>query len=134
MISETLHEEPLHSFLNRYARALSAGDIAAVAGFWEVPALVLSDEGGVAVTTQEQLEEFFGRAWEWYRSKGLLETRAEVLRIEMLGDRLVSMDVRWPAFDATGKEAASETSRYVVRLDESGHPRIRVAMTTHPPH
>jgi hypothetical protein len=121
--------EVIHAFLERYGRAITSGDLDAAAACWAVPALVLADEGAVLVESREEVGAFFARALAAYRSEGLVETRPEIDRVEPLSDRLVSVDVRWPAFDAAGAERASERSRYVVRLDADGGPQIQVAVT-----
>ncbi len=56
----------------------------------------------------------------------------ELLRIEMLSEKIASADVRWPAFDATGKEASMERSFYLLHLGDDGKPRVRVAFTRTP--
>jgi hypothetical protein len=39
----------IREFLERYGRAVSAGDLQKIAACWEVPALVLGDQEAVAV-------------------------------------------------------------------------------------
>lgn len=118
----------IQTFLERYGRAIGSGDLVGAAACWVVPALVLSDEGAIPVESRDEIEAFFGQAVAAYRSQGLVETRPEIERIEVLSDRLVSVDVRWPAFDATGEERASERSRYVLRSGGDGDPQIQVAL------
>ena len=38
------------------------------------------------------------------------------------------VDVHWPGYDPDGQERSSERSRYLIRLDDSGRPRIRFAL------
>jgi hypothetical protein len=47
----------------------------------------------------------------------------------MLTERLAAVDVRWPSFDASGAEQASERSHYIVHLGEDGEVRLRVTLT-----
>jgi hypothetical protein len=56
-------------------------------------------------------------------------TRPDDVRVEALGQQLVSVDVRWSALDASGAEKGSERSRYVLSIAEDGLPRIRVAIS-----
>ena len=122
-------EETVRSFLERYGAALSAGDLAAVASCWEVPAMVLSDQGVRPVLELAEVEQFFAGAVEWYRSQGLVATRPQLLHVQALGQKLASVDSRWSTLNAAGLEVASETSRYILSLDEDGSPRIRVAIS-----
>jgi hypothetical protein len=58
-----------------------------------------------------------------------MSTRPELERVEMLTDTLASVDVRWPAYDASGTEISSERSHYIIHLGQDGQLRIRVALT-----
>ena len=119
----------IQAFLERYGAAIGSGDLDTAATCWAVPALILADEGAIPVESRDEIEAFFGQAVAAYRSEGLVETRPEIERIETLSDRLVSVDVRWPAFDAAGAERASERSRYVLRLGAEDNLEIQVAVT-----
>lgn len=122
-------EEVVRSFLERYGAALGAGDLPAITACWEVPALVLSDQGAHPVLELAEVGGFFAGAVEWYRSQGLVATRPQLLHVQPLGQWLVSADARWFSLDAAGHEVASETSRYILLLDQDGFPRIRVAIS-----
>ena len=122
-------DEVVRSFLERYGAALGAGDLPAVAACWEIPALVLSDQGAHPVAELAEVEQFFGGAVEWYRSQGLVATRPQLLNVQALGQRLVSTDVRWSTLNSAGLEVASEISRYILSLGDDGLPRIRVAIS-----
>jgi hypothetical protein len=119
----------IQAFLERYGAAIGSGDLDTAAAGWAVPALVLADEGAIPIESRDEIEAFFGQAIASYRIEGLVETRPEIERIDVLSDRLVSVDVRWPAFDVTGAERSSERSRYVLRFDAAGDPQIQVAVT-----
>jgi hypothetical protein len=120
--------ETIANFLEDIGRALSSGNAEAAARAWEIPALVLSQEGALAITDLDEVEALFVRAINWYRARGEVSTRPEIEDIEDLDARISSVDVRWPGYDATGAERSSERSRYVIRLDDEGRPRIRVAI------
>jgi hypothetical protein len=126
---KALGEDQIQELLERLGKALSTGEVSTIPHCWEVPALVLHDEGAVAVSSAGEIEGFFTKATEWYHSRGLVATRPEVERIEALSERLAAVDVRWPAFDKAGVERASERSHYILQLGKDGQPRIRVAMT-----
>ena len=107
-----MNEDQIRGVLDRLGRALSSGDLKAI-----------------AVAAMDEIERFFAGAIEWYRSRGLTTTRPDVERIDRLSDRLSAVDVRWPAFDPPGSEQATERSHYILRLGDDGQPHIRVALT-----
>jgi len=116
-------------FLEAYGAAISAGDITVVSNSWTVPALVLSDQGALAVSDASEIQAFFAQGIEYYRTQGLISTKPELERVEMLSETLVSVDVRWPAYDSFGIEKSSERSHYILQLGGDGQPQIRVALT-----
>src|SRR5574341_1047854 len=115
-----MNEDKIRRMLERLGTALSSGDLAGIVNCWEVPALVLSDEGAIAVAEAGEIERFFAQAAEWYRSQGLTSTRAELERVHLLSEKLASVDVRWPTFDASGQEKHSERSHYILQLGKDG--------------
>ena len=124
----TLRVDVQH-FLERYGASLSGGDYKDVAACWETPALVVDDSGTIPVAKASEIEGFFGQASKAYHAQGIVATRPEIVRLEPTTDRIVTVDVRWINLDSEGGEKGSETSRYVLRADDEGKPRIRVAMT-----
>ena len=128
MIDAALREK-ISRLLERYGAALGSGDTQTIVDCWAVPALVLADQGAIAVTDPAQVEAFFGQAVEAYHAQGLMTTRPELERIEMLTERMAAVDVRWPSFDASGAEQASERSHYIVHLGDDGEMRLRVTLT-----
>ena len=124
----SIARETITNFLEDIGRALSSGDAAAASRAWEIPAFVLSEEGALAISDPDEVERFFARAIDWYRARGEVSTRPEVEELEDLGERISSVDVRWPGYDAAGRERSSERSRYLICLDDRGQPRIRVAI------
>jgi hypothetical protein len=124
-----VHEEQIRRCLDRLAQALTAGDARAAVDCWDLPALVLSDQGALVVTEAGAIERFFAQNIDWYRAHGLRATTPQLERVEPLSEKLTAVDVRWPAFDVAGTEQASERSHYILRLGEDGQQRIRVALT-----
>jgi len=124
-----MDDEKILRFLEGYGAALSAGDLPVVSSSWAVPALVLSDQGAMAVTSPTEIEAFFAQGIEYYRAQGLVSTRPELEHVEMLSETLITVDVRWPAYDSSGKEKASERSHYILQLGQDGQPQFRVALT-----
>ena len=128
-------DEAVENFLKRYANALSQGQSATIAQMWQAPALVVSDSGVVAVGAEVEVDRFFAAAKAQYDARGITSTRPEIMRIQWLTDRVVSVDVRWPQLDARGEELGAESSSYTLRRDEEGELKVRVAIiqdtTTH---
>jgi hypothetical protein len=125
----TMNEDQIKRFLERYGQAISAANLMEIASCWEVPALVLSDQGAIGVSDAAEIERFFAQTQESYRSQGLVATKPKLERAENLGEKLASVDVWWSTLDAAGVERASERSHYILRLGDDGAPRIRVALT-----
>lgn len=123
-----MQTDQISQLLEQLGQALSAGDLHKAAACWGVPALVLSDEAAMAVSDRSEIEEFFSQAADWYHLQGIASTRPEIERVDSLSEKLASVDVRWPSFDASGKEKSSERSHYVVQLAEDGQLYIRVAL------
>src|SRR5687767_2345522 len=111
------NEDAIRSMLQRFARAFTTGDGKGAAACWDVPALVVSQEGNRAVAKREEVEAFFGGAQAQYHAQGVTGTRADVQCIEWHSGLLASVTVRWPYLDAQGREVGrSESSVYVVRV------------------
>lgn len=120
-------EDAVRAMLQRLARAVTTGDGPAAAACWEVPALVVAEEGNRAVSTLAEVEAFFGGAREQYNRQGITDTRPEVECIEWHTPQLASVTVRWPWLDAQGRDVGrSEASVYLVRAG-GGTARICVA-------
>ena len=124
-----MDDDKIIRFLEGYGGALSTGDLPVISRSWAVPALVLSDQGAMAVTSPTEIEAFFAQGIEYYRAQGLVSTRPELEHVEMLSETLITVDVRWPAYDSSGKEKASERSHYILQLGQDGQPQFRVALT-----
>lgn len=118
----------VHSFLEGYGQALSTGNLPGIVNCWEVPALVLSDQGARAVIETAEIEQFFAGAVEWYHAQGVVATKPSLVEIKKLSERLVFVDTRWSVIDATGEERPGEHSNYILSISDDGQPRIRVAI------
>jgi ketosteroid isomerase-like protein len=124
----TRDAKQVQDFLDRFANALIAGDGKAVAALWAVPAMVLGDDMVRPVNSAEEIEKFFGDAKEQYNSRGIVGTRADILRLEWVSDKIVLVDVRWPYIDQGGNELAEESSTYTLMRDVDGNFKLRVAL------
>jgi len=119
----------IEQFLLAYADALAAADDERVADMWELPALVMSDDGTHLVTERREVVELSSTAAAQYRDAGITSTRPEHLAVEHLSDRISSADVRWLGVDADGRPTAHrELSTYLLRTGDDGRIRIQVAL------
>ena len=126
---ETKKERDLQSMLETFAKAFTRGDGKTAATCWEVPALIVADQGTKAVATLREVEEFYGGAAKQYKDMGITDTRPEVQSVTWLTDQLASVHVRWPYLDAKGQaRPESEASTYVMRIGDDGRPRINVVV------
>jgi hypothetical protein len=122
-------EPAIRRALQQVGAALSDGDARAVAQAWQLPGLVLADAGTRAIADAAEVEAFFAQAIAWYRSQGTVATRPEIQSIEPLSDKLAAVDVRWPGFNAAGREISTDTSHYIMQVGTDGEARICVALS-----
>lgn len=115
----------VQDLLNRFARALTAGDGEGVADLWETPAFVIGSGMARAVSARAEVVEFFGGGKEQYNSLGITDTRAEIQRLDWVSEDLVVVDVRWPYLNAQGEEIGEERSTYTLLGDAQGQLKIR---------
>jgi ketosteroid isomerase-like protein len=127
----------IERFLEDYGAALSAGDGEAIAGMWDVPALVVSDDGAgdgarVVLTTADETAEHFSDAPTAYRGAGIVAIRAEHVTIEQLSDRYCTAEVRWLGIGPDGAPTTyRERSMYLLR--STGERSVRIQMAMHLP-
>ena len=126
--TSTPEDQEIQSFLERFARSLTAGDGKAIAKLWNVPAYVLGDTMAQAVNTREEVEKFFSGAKDEYNKRGIVSTRPDVFGLEWITDRLAVVDVRWPYLDGRGDEKGEEVSTYVLKRDDDGELKLHVAL------
>lgn len=118
----------VQGFLDSFAEALTAGNGAAIADLWETPAFVLGDAMVQTIEERGELEQFFSGARNQYNAAGITDTRADIVRLDEISDRIVCVRVRWPYLDADGQELGGETSTYTLRRDDSGEWKIRISV------
>lgn len=121
-------DDGVQDLLDRFARAITAGDGNAIASLWAVPAFVIGDNGVRAVNSLDEVKEFFSGAKEQYNARGITDTRPDVFGLEWVTDRIVVVDVRWPYLDESGKEVGEEASTYTLRRDDAGDLKLHVAL------
>ncbi|MDB4961475.1 MAG: hypothetical protein JWP01_1474 [Myxococcales bacterium] len=115
----------VQDFLTTFAKALAASDGEAIAALFEIPALVIAEDGVIALTATEQAAEFFIAAARQNQARGVVSTRADVIDLEKIGDKIMVATVRWPHLNADLHETAAEESDYTLRRDHTGALKIR---------
>jgi hypothetical protein len=118
----------VQAFLDSLARALATGKGEELAHLWGYPAIVISEERVLAVSSPGEVERLFGAAREKYNALGIVDTRAEIQRLQWLTDHIVTVDVRWPWLDASGATRAAEMSTYTLCRKADGGFELRVAV------
>ena len=118
----------IQNLLDQLAEALTAGDGRTAATFWRTPAFVIGDEHEQAVASQQEIEQFFSGSKAQYNQRGIVDTRAEIQRLDWITDRIALVEVRWPYLDATGKAVGEETSTYLFKRDDRGELKLRLAI------
>lgn len=114
-------------FLQRFANALTEGEVDALTTMWAAPSFVLSDDMELAITSAEQVHRFFLGARDEYEAKGITQTRPDIRSIDWLTARIAVVTVRWPYLDDRGNEQGDETSTYLVKF-AGEEPRIHAAV------
>jgi hypothetical protein len=129
--TDTLGDEAIdggiQSLLNRFARALTSGDTDTICKLWGVPSLVLHEGTARAVTSLDEVSQFFANGPEQYRQQGIVDTRPEIVRLDWLTERMASVQVRWPYLNAQGEEIGEERSTYILMRGVDGAWKIWTA-------
>lgn len=118
----------VQGFLDGFAAALTKGDGEAIAQMWETPAFVLGADMAQGVTSLDEVRGFFAGAREQYNARNVTDTRAEIVRLDEINDKLVCVRVHWPWLDPQGREVGGETSTYTLTHAGDGEWKIRVAV------
>jgi hypothetical protein len=121
-------ESRVQQLLDRFARALTAGDGEAAAEVWATPAFVIGAGMTRPVATRDEVVAFFSGGKAQYNALGIVDTRAEILRLDWVSPDLVVVDVRWPYLRANGEEAGEERSTYTLLEDADGELKIRCVL------
>jgi hypothetical protein len=117
--------EEVQDMFDQLAKALTAGDGDAVAALWETPGLVIGAHCVLAMTSQEKVAEFFCKAKHKYNEHGITNTRADLLDIEPVGERIVLVSVRWAHLGPNARELGHESFDYTLRRNDDGKVKIR---------
>ena len=120
----------LTDFFDRYGVALTTGDIAAVAGCYALPGMVVADSYSFTFTSPAAVALSFLGAAPAYRDQRIVAAKAEFLDVRPLSDVLTLVAVEWEYLDSDGQALTGERFHYLLRTDSSG-PRITTVVATH---
>src|SRR5215207_9391345 len=64
----------VQDYLDRFATAMTSGDIKTVASLWGVPAFVIGKNEARVVESESEVEQFFAGAKDMYNERGIIDT------------------------------------------------------------
>jgi ketosteroid isomerase-like protein len=129
---DTTSHPDVPAFFDRYAEALTGGDLPGIAACYVVPALVVGDAGAIPVADPAEVEAAFAGAAEAYRAQGLVGIRPELGAVDPVTPTLTLVDVRWAYLDESGAARQHTSYRYLLRRSDSGQLGIQVVVDTTP--
>jgi ketosteroid isomerase-like protein len=129
---DTTPTSEIAAFLDRYAEALTTGDLPGIAACYVLPALVVGDAATIPVAEAGQVEAAFAGAADAYRAKGLVAIRPELGALDPLTPNLTLADVRWSYLDEAGEARQHTSYRYLLRRSDAGELGIQVVVDTTP--
>jgi len=124
--SAAREQASVQQYLDRFAEAMTSGDIKTMAKLWGVPAFVIGSQDARLVQSDEEVEQFFAGAKDMYNERGIVGTRAEIVDLDWVGEDLVIATVRWPYLDQNDRVRGEESSSYTLLRGEDGGFKVRV--------
>ena len=124
--SREREQASVQEYLDRFAEAMTSGDMKAMAKLWGVPAFVIGATEARVVQSESEVEQFFAGAKDNYNERGISGTRAEITDLDWVGDDLVIATVRWPYLDANDRVLGEEASSYTLLRGEDGSFKLRI--------
>jgi hypothetical protein len=118
----------VQEYLDRFAVAITSGDVSTIAALWETPAFVIDDRAAIPVSSIEEVEKFFAGAKDQYNAQGITKTNAEILDLDWVSNNLVVVRVRWPYQNDAGETLGAESSSYTLKRDNDGDFKMRVVL------
>ncbi|MEU4236431.1 hypothetical protein [Actinoplanes sp. NPDC026619] len=120
----------LTDFFDRYGTALTTGDVAAVAGCYALPGMVVADSYSFTFTSPAAVALSFLGAAPLYQEQQIVAAHAEMLDVQPLSAALTMVEVAWEYLDSSGNALTGGHFRYLLRIDANG-PRITTVISTH---
>jgi hypothetical protein len=115
--------DQLSGFFGRYASALAAGDVPAVAGCYSLPGMVVADTYSFTFATPAAVALSFLGAAPSYDERQVVAAHAEINDVRRLSSALLLVSVTWEYLDSRGDAVPGDDYRYLIRFGADG-PRI----------
>ena len=122
--------DSLAEFFGRYGVALTTGDVAAIAGCYALPGMVVADTYSFTFSSPAAVALSFLGAAPAYREQQIVAAHAQLRDVERVSVALTMVTVRWEYLDSTGEAVPGESFRYLIRTDADG-PRITTVIAIH---
>jgi hypothetical protein len=119
----------LTDFFDRYGAALTCGDIAAVAGCYALPGMVVADSYSFTFTSPAAVALSFLGAAPSYHDQQIVAAHAQLRDVQPLSDALVLVRVEWEYLDSAGNAVPGEAYRYLLRIGAEG-PQITAVISS----
>lgn len=120
----------LTDFFDRYASALTSGDVSAIANCYALPGMVVADSYSFTFASPAAVALSFLGAAPAYHEQQIVAAHAQLRDVQWLSDALAMVAVEWEYLDSQGNAVPGENYRYVIRADAGGH-RITTVISTH---
>ncbi|MFF2453752.1 hypothetical protein [Isoptericola sp. NPDC058082] len=107
--------EALASFLADLGLVLGAEDLEAVTDRYDLPALLVDQEGSTVLTAPEDVLGLWRQRPAAPRAREAVAALPELVAVEEVGWALLWIEVRWSYRDELAAEIADERCRYLLR-------------------
>jgi hypothetical protein len=128
MTDRTAKSTAVKVFLSRLAKALTNGDTENIVPMWSLPSFVIGENLTMAITSSQQIRDFFAGSRDQYNSMGIFNTYPDVQSLYWPTKNICMAEVRWPYINDKGVENGAESSMYALRIDESGEVKVLMAL------
>lgn len=123
--SREREQASVQQYFDRFASAMTSGDVKTMKTLWGVPAFVIGTHEARVVQSESEVDEFFAGAKDVYNRRGIVATRAEITDLDWVGEDLVIATVRWPYLDENDRVLGEESSSYTLLRGEDGGFKLR---------
>ncbi|MBY8872570.1 hypothetical protein K7640_12070 [Micromonospora sp. PLK6-60] len=112
--------DTLTEFFDRYGVALTTGDVAAVAGCYALPGLVVADSYSFSFASPAAVALSFVGAAPDYQERELVAAHALIEDVQPMSGALTMVAVEWEFLDSQGRAVPGERYRYLLRGTAEG--------------